>query len=122
MPYGMEEKSTPGDKLRRMCNLLDLRDFADLGDVSKKCEADARFNACQALNSAMVSAKTTIGNDINARRVFVQDVTASLNRRRLLSNENYNNFQEIGHAYMAQEVLPSHITQLKDRKGWRGRL
>jgi len=60
---------------------------------------DVDESGCRVLQSAMFSAKTTITNP-NERVVFVQDLAASLNRKKMLPHDKYNRFIELGKAYL----------------------
>jgi len=56
---------------------------------------------CKVLASALFSAKTTLKPcGISSQRVFIQDLAASLNRRRLLSSDEVDTFEKLGYEYM----------------------
>jgi len=56
---------------------------------------------CQVLASSLFAAKTTTKPwGVVPQRVFIQDLAASLNRRRLLPNEKVSKFEELGYEYM----------------------
>ena len=48
-------------------------------------------SSCQILDATLYAAKTTL-KDETEKRVFVQDLAASLNRRRLLKNDDVESF------------------------------
>lgn len=54
---------------------------------------------CKVLRAALFSAKSTIAKG-TPRRVFIQDLAASLNRKAMLPSEKYDNFTELGYEYM----------------------
>ena len=56
-------------------------------------------NECAILTSALFSAKSSLERG-SPRRVFVQDLAASLNRKGLLSNEKVGKFTNLGYEYM----------------------
>jgi hypothetical protein len=51
-------------------------------------------SGCQVLDAALFAAKTTLPQG-SPRLVFIQDLAASLNRRRLLPNEKVEEFWEV---------------------------
>ncbi|HDO42010.1 MAG TPA: hypothetical protein ENH03_03820 [Candidatus Bathyarchaeota archaeon] len=54
---------------------------------------------CKILAAALFSAKSTLPKG-SPRRVFIQDLAASLNRKGLLKNEKVDTFTKIGYNYM----------------------
>ena len=54
---------------------------------------------CSILTAALVTAKTTLPKG-SPRRVFIQDLAAALDRRKLISKEKYDEFVEAGYNYM----------------------
>jgi len=82
--------------LWRMCALLQWE------QVVPSCAVDVKDTNCETLGSALSSAKTTLPKG-SARRVFVQDLAASLNRKGVLWNEDVKEFEEAGYAYMEAE-------------------
>ena len=54
---------------------------------------------CPILNAALFSAKSTLPKG-SARRVFVQDLAAALDRRDLLKKEKHEEFLKAGYEYM----------------------
>ena len=73
-----------------MCDLLTFR-------VSR--EDLAKYEVSDVLASALYSAKSTLPAG-SPRRVFIQDLAAALNRRKLLPSEHYDRFCELGYKYM----------------------
>jgi len=59
-----------------------------------------KSRVCKTLTSALFSAKSTLPPG-TLRRVFIQDLAASLNRKRILPNEKYDKFVQTGYEYMA---------------------
>jgi hypothetical protein len=60
---------------------------------------DPNSPECAMLQSALYAAKVTLPKG-SPRRVFIQDFAASLNRKHILPNENYDKFQRLGYEYM----------------------
>jgi hypothetical protein len=58
---------------------------------------------CQVLMASLYAAKTSLPKG-SPRRVFVEDLAASLNRRRILKSEQYDEFQKLGFEYMEASV------------------
>jgi hypothetical protein len=54
---------------------------------------------CKLLASAMYAAKSTLPKG-SPRRVFIQDLAASLNRKSLLLKEEFDSFNKLGYGYM----------------------
>ncbi|MCS7124546.1 MAG: hypothetical protein NZ932_03925 [Candidatus Bathyarchaeota archaeon] len=54
---------------------------------------------CKVLSAALYVAKTTLPKG-SSRRVFIQDFAAALNRRKVLSNDLVDEFQQLGYRYM----------------------
>ena len=55
------------------------------------------------IGSTLHSAKTTLGTNENAKRVFIQDLAAALNRRSYLENSDVEAFKKAGYNYMKKE-------------------
>jgi len=55
---------------------------------------------CKVLASALFAGKSTLPKG-SPRRVFIQDLAASLNRKRILPSEKYEKFSQLGYEYMA---------------------
>jgi hypothetical protein len=69
---------------------------------NKMCEiigAKPETNACKVLSSALFSAKSTIGS-FTGRYLYIQELSASLNRKNLLPNEKVDEFRKLGYEYM----------------------
>lgn len=79
-------KSRPEDEDRAIFNMLRLL-------------SPTTDNVYDVISAAMYAAKSTIPPGTR-RRVFVEDFSASLNRRRVLDNKNFNEFREWGFKYM----------------------
>jgi len=54
---------------------------------------------CKMLSSALFAGKSNLPRG-SPRRVFVQDLAASLNRKRILLSENYEDFLRLAYKYM----------------------
>jgi hypothetical protein len=54
---------------------------------------------CQVLMASLYAAKLSLPKG-SPRRVFVQDLTASLNRHHILKSEQYDEFEKLGYEYM----------------------
>lgn len=54
---------------------------------------------CEILASALYAAKSTLPKG-SPQRVFIQDLGASLNRRRMLPTEKVDTFKQLGYEYM----------------------
>lgn len=54
---------------------------------------------CKVLSASLHSAKSSLKQG-SPRRVFVQDLTASLNRKQVVSNDRINQFTELGYDFM----------------------
>lgn len=69
--------------------------------------------------ATMFAAKTTM-KDATERRVFIQDFAASLNRKRLLTNENVEDFIKYGYIYMEVEHSsnPGRMITYGAFEGW----
>lgn len=84
----MSERLREQDKTLEICTLV-VSDFNP-----STIEGRNRIlysSACQVLDATLYTAKVTIPQG-SPRSVFIQDLAASLNRRRLLSNENVESF------------------------------
>ena len=68
-------------------------------DWEKDTPLPPESHVCKTLSSALFSAKSTLPKG-SSRRVFIQDLAASLNRKRLLATEKYDEFTELGYEYM----------------------
>jgi hypothetical protein len=66
-------------------------------EEDRKLPPESRI--CKILSSALFSAKTTLPKG-TPRRVFIQDLAASLNRKRILPNEKVEPFTQLGYEYM----------------------
>jgi hypothetical protein len=58
---------------------------------------------CKLLASAMYAAKSTLPKG-SPRRVFVQDLAASLNRKSLILKEEVDSFNKLGYEYMEAPI------------------
>jgi len=54
---------------------------------------------CQVLTASLYAAKLSLPKG-SPRRVFVQDLAASLNRHHILKSEQYDEFEKLGYEYM----------------------
>jgi hypothetical protein len=72
-------------RLKRMCQIIGSK----IDDLP-----------CKVLDAALFSAKTSMP-DLTYRRVFIQDLTAALNRRKIIVDlREYHEFNELGYEYM----------------------
>jgi len=84
-----EYRKTPEEERRiaTMCRFIG----SDIGEKT-----------CDVLESTLYAAKSTI-KDWNGRRVFIQDLTAALNRRDIIvDSEEYEEFNRLGYEYMEE--------------------
>ena len=72
-------------------------------DWEKDKSLPPESRVCKVLSSALFSAKSTLPEG-TLRRVFIQDLAASLNRKHLLSSERYDEFTKLGYEYMKATV------------------
>lgn len=87
--------NTEGQALFEMCWVL-YEDFS-------KGEPDPMdiimSRQCKVLAAALHTAKSTLSSG-SPRRVFIQDLSASLNRKEMLSNEQLPCFTQLGYDFM----------------------
>lgn len=81
--------------LTKMCSLLEW----DPRELPEKMEEQLPHPGCKILTAAMFSAKGTIPKG-SPRRVFVQDLAASLERKKLLIGKRAREFTDVGYEYM----------------------
>ena len=73
-------------------------------DWEKDTPLPPESRICKVLASALFSAKSTLGRG-SPRRVFIQDLAASLNRKTFLPNEKVEEFRQLGYEYMERMVV-----------------
>jgi len=72
-------------------------------DWEKDAPLPLESRVCKTLASALYSAKSTLERG-SPRRVFIQELAASLNRKRILPSERYDKFNELGFEYMEASI------------------
>ena len=60
-------------------------------------------STCQVLDASLYAAKVSLPKG-SSRRAFIQDLAASLNRRRLLRNKDVEEFWELAEQIMEEET------------------
>jgi len=86
-------KLTKEEIIRRMCSMIGEKEDS---------------TACRVLRSSLYSARETI-RDRSSRRVFIQDLATSLERRGLLKREDVEQFTGLGYLYTEESFIPRNF-------------